>query len=162
LVGFFAGFGFLVEGMSPRRYQEDTAELVLGKHFVRERVTDEGLDCFASDRAAVVFQVPAEAEVGATGWGLHPDAQRPELAWNDEGDKLRLLALDGDKELRHWALLDLERIFHPVRFAVEGRKALMVPIEPKWADALLEHAGQQRELGRDPVSERLLLRADNA
>jgi hypothetical protein len=38
----------------------------------------------------------------------------------------------------------------------------MVPIEPQWAAALLEHAGQQRELGQDPGSERLLLRADNA
>jgi predicted transcriptional regulator len=38
----------------------------------------------------------------------------------------------------------------------------MVPIEPQWANALLEHAGQQRRLGQDPASERLLLRSDNA
>lgn len=162
LVGFFTGFGFLVEGMSPRRYQEDTAELVLGKHFLREQVTDEGLDQFARERSAVVFRVPVEAEVAATGWGLQPDCQQPEFDWEGEGDKLRLLARDGENELRAWKLLDLERIFHPVRFAVAGRKALMVPIEPRWADALLEHAGQQRTLGQDAISERLLLRADNA
>ena len=162
LVGFFTGFGFLVEGMSPRRYQEDTAELVLGKHFLREQITDEGLDQFARERSAVVFRVPAEAEVAATGWGLRPDCPQPEFDWEGEGDKLRLLARDGKNELRAWKLLDLERIFHPVRFAVAGRKALVVPIEPRWADALLEHAGQQRALGQDAISERLLLRADNA
>lgn len=162
LVGFFTGFGFLVEGMSPRRYQEDTAELVLGKHFLRERVTDETLGEFTEKRGAVVFRVPAEAEVGATGWGFQPDAQRPILDWQGEGNTLRLVARDDERDLRTWKLLDLERIFHPVRFAVAGRKALMVPIEPRWADALLEHAGQQRALGQDPASERLLLRADNA
>jgi len=59
-------------------------------------------------------------------------------------------------------MLDLERIFHPVRFAVTGRKALLVPIEPRWAAAMLEHAEQQRELDQDPAADKLLLRADNA
>ena len=162
LVGFFTGFGFLVEGMSPRRYQEDTAELVLGKHFLRERVTDHHLNDFSNNRAAVVFRMPPGAEAGPSGWGLRPDAQRPELEWEGNGEKLCLVAREGDDVLRRWGLLDLERIFHPARFAVAARKALMVPIEPRWADALLEHAGQQRELGQDAVSERLLLRADNA
>jgi GNAT superfamily N-acetyltransferase len=33
LVEFLNKFGFLIEGVSPRRYQDDTAELVLAKHF---------------------------------------------------------------------------------------------------------------------------------
>jgi N-acetylglutamate synthase-like GNAT family acetyltransferase len=162
LVGFFTGFGFLLEGMAPRRYQEETAELVLGKHFLRDRVTDDTLSNFSRDRASVVFRVPAGAETEPTGWGLQPASQQPALDWDGEGDELRLVARDDETEMRRWELLDLERIFHPIRFAIEGRKALMVPIEPKWADALLEHAGQQPELGHDAASERLLLRADNA
>jgi N-acetylglutamate synthase-like GNAT family acetyltransferase len=162
LVAFFTAFGFLVEGMSPRRYQEETAELVLGKHFIRERISDGELGEFAEKTAAVVFGVPPDADAGPAGWGLMPDVERPRLEWEGENDRLRLLARDGEEESRSWRLLDLERIFHPVRFAVAGRRALMVPIEPQWADALLEHAGQQRSLGQDAASERLLLRADNA
>jgi acetyltransferase (GNAT) family protein len=161
LVGFFTAFGFLVEGMSPRRYQEDTAELVLGEHFIRERVTDDSLRDFVR-RVGVVFRVPHGAETNPSGWGLKPDAQQPTLEWEGSEGDLRLVARDGDAELRRWTLLNLESIFHPVRFAVTGRQALMVPIQPRWADALLEHAGQQRALGQDPSSERLLLRADNA
>lgn len=163
LVRFFTGFGFLVEGMSPRRYQEDTAEMVLGKHFVRERIADVDLDVFAQTVAGVVFRVPCEAHAGSAGWGLKPDVERPGLEWEGENDRLKLVARGDDgEEVRSWRLLDLEQIFHPVRFAVPGRRALMVPIEPQWADALLEHAGQQRMLGQDAASERLLLRADNA
>jgi N-acetylglutamate synthase-like GNAT family acetyltransferase len=162
LVGFFAAFGFLVEGMSPRRYQSDTAELILGKHFIRERVTNETLNDFVEGPASVVFRVPPDVEAGPTAWALQPDAQRPLLEWEGEGDDVRLYARDSERDLRSWRLLDLERVFYPARFAVSGRRALMVPIEPKWADALLEHSGQQRQLGQDPASERLLLRSDNA
>lgn len=163
LVRFFTAFGFLVEGMSPRRYQADTAELVLGKHFIRERIGDEELAGFAEGIAGVVFRVPPEADAGPAGWGLMPDVERPVLAWEDECDRLMLVARgDRETESRSWRLLDLERIYHPIRFAVPGRRALMVPIAPQWADALLEHAGQQRTLGHDAGSERLLLRADNA
>jgi N-acetylglutamate synthase-like GNAT family acetyltransferase len=162
LVSFFTDFGFLVEGVSPRRYQADTAELVLGKHFVRERVTDETLASFADGPAGVIFRVPPGAEARPTTWGLPPDTQRPALVWDSMEEHLRLLARDGERELRAWGLLELEQVFYPARFAVSGRRALMVPIEPRWAEALLAHAGQQQRLSQDPASERLLLRADNA
>jgi N-acetylglutamate synthase-like GNAT family acetyltransferase/predicted nucleic acid-binding protein len=163
LVPFFTAFGFLVEGMSPRRYQDETAELVLGKHFIRKRISDAELGEFAATIATVVFGVPPDADAGPAGWGLMPDVERPKLEWEGANDKLSLVArADAGQESRSWRLLDLERIFHPIRFAVAGRQALMVPIEPQWADALLEHAGQQRSLGQDAASERLLLRADNA
>jgi len=162
LVGFFTGFGFLVEGMSPRRYQDDTAEMVLAKHFLRERVTDADLENFANGPAGVVFRVPPGAEASSAGWGLQPDVEHPALTWEGEKDALELVARAGDEVRRQWRLLDLERIFHPVRFAVTNRRALLVPIEPQWADALLEHAGQQRTLGQDAASERLIMRADNA
>ncbi len=162
LVEFFTAFGFLVEGVSPRRYQSDTAELVLGKQFVRERVTDETLAAFADGPANVVFCVPLGAEAWPAAWGLPPETQRPALEWSGAREHLQLIACEGERELRSWGLLELERVFYPARFAVAGRKALMVPIEPHWADALLEHAGQQRRLSQDPASERLLLRSDDA
>jgi GNAT superfamily N-acetyltransferase/predicted transcriptional regulator len=162
LVAFFTGFGFLVEGISPRRYQRDTAELVLGKHFIRERVSDETLAEFTGGPADVVFRVPRDAEAGPAAWGIQPDVQRPTLVWDGAGEELCLQAQDGARLLRSWRLLDLERVFYPVRFAIAGRQALMVPIEPHWAAALLEHAGQQQQLSQDPASERLLLRSDNA
>lgn len=162
LVAFFTAFGFLVEGVSPRRYQDETAELVLGKHFLRLRVTDDTLMSFAHGPAALVFSAPPGAQAEPPAWSLPPDAQHPGLEWTGAGERLRLVARHGERELRSWGLLDLERVFYPARFAVAGRRALMVPIEPRWADALLEHAGQQRRLSQDPASERLLLRADNA
>jgi N-acetylglutamate synthase-like GNAT family acetyltransferase len=162
LVGFFTAFGFLIEGVSPRRYQDDASELVLGKHFLRERATDDSLPEFATQYADIVFRVPAGAEVDQTGWAVAPKAQRPELGWEGHAAQLELVARADGAAVRRWSLLDLERIFYPVRFAVQDRKALMVPIEPQWAAALLEHAGQQRELGQDLGSERLVLRADNA
>jgi predicted transcriptional regulator len=106
--------------------------------------------------------VPPGAEVAPAAWGLPPEMQRPALEWSGAGEHLRLVARDGERDLRSWGLLELERVFYPARFAVAGRRALMVPIEPHWADALLEHAGQQRQLSQDPASERLLLRSDNA
>jgi N-acetylglutamate synthase-like GNAT family acetyltransferase/predicted nucleic acid-binding protein len=162
LIEFFTGFGFLIEGMSPRRYQEDTSELVLGKHFLRERVTDDTLPAFLDQRANVIFKVPPGTESDSSSWGLHPDAQAPRFDWTKRDNELQMVAEEGGDILRRWALLDLERIFHPIRFAVSGRRALMVPIEPRWANALLDYRGQQRALRQDVASERLLLRADNA
>ena len=63
LIEFFAGFGFLVEGISPRRYQEDTAEFVLAKHLPRVRVQDSDLDDFAAGIAGTVFAAPAMSVV---------------------------------------------------------------------------------------------------
>jgi hypothetical protein len=162
LIAFFTGFGFLVEGISPRRYQDDTAEFVLAKHLVRERVEDGDLEEFARRYAEVVFWVPPRADVPPTRWGLRPDAARPQLRWDLSDGSATLIACDGDTELRRWDLLDLERIFYPTRFALAGRQALLIPIQKQWADALVEYAHQQRSLSGGAASEKLLLRADNA
>ena len=78
-----------------------------------------------------------------------------------EGASLELVALADGVAERHWGLLELERTFHPVRFSLRTRKALLVPIQPRWASAMLEYPGQQPSLF-DPPSEKLILRADNA
>ena len=41
LLRFFTEFGFLVEGVSPRRYFDNEIEFVLGRHIIRKRLTDE-------------------------------------------------------------------------------------------------------------------------
>lgn len=161
LIEFFTGFGFVVEGVSPRRYQDDTAEFVLAKHLIRERITDDDLPRFADAVANVVFAVPQDADVPDTGWSLQPAAERLTFTWEGEAPQLHLVASAGERALRRWSLFDLERIFYPARFALADRKALLVPIERRWADALVEYQQQQGSL-LTGGSEKLLLRADNA
>ena len=162
LIDFFGSFGFLIEGLSPRRYQADTAELVMGKHMIRQVVDDNTLNEFAAG-VAPVFGAPASLPRGDARWALVPREAHPHLGWTGSGPDLRLVASDDDgQELRGWGLLQLETIFHPARFAVTGRRALIVPIRQQWADAMLEYPGQQRSLLAADTSDRLVLRADNA
>jgi GNAT superfamily N-acetyltransferase/predicted transcriptional regulator len=160
LLAFFTGMGFLVEGISSRRYQDNTAEIVLAKHLIRRRVEDSNRDAFVGDVASVVFAAPPGTEIASQNWSLQPDCVRPNFRWADSSHA-ELVAADGEQELRRWSLLDLERIFHPLRLALSGRQALLVPIEQRWADAMVEYAQQQQTLGSD-ASTKLLLRADNA
>lgn len=161
LIEFFRAFGFLVEGMSARRYQDDTAEIVLGKHLIRRVVDDAGLGRFVDEVASRVFSAPASVASEAETWALPPACTHPDFRWEGSGASLRLAALQDGTPLRRWGLLELERNFHPVRLALEGRKALLVPIKAQWADAMLEYTNQQRNLFAEDTSSKLLLRADN-
>jgi N-acetylglutamate synthase-like GNAT family acetyltransferase len=162
LVGFFSDFGFLVEGVSPRRYQDDTAEIVLGKHLIRRVVDAAGLDSFVDEVASRVFSAPASIAPDGETWALPPASIHPEFRWEGAGGSLRLVAYEDGTASRRWGLLELERAFHPVRFTLPGRKALLVPIQPRWADAMLEYTNQQQNLFAADASSRLLLRAENA
>jgi GNAT superfamily N-acetyltransferase len=162
LVGFFRDFGFLVEGISPRRYQEDTAEIVLGKHLIRRVVDTAGLDSFVDEVASRVFSAPASIAPEGETWALPPAGTHPEFRWEGSGGSLRLVASRDETAPRRWGLLELERAFHPIRFTIKGRKALLVPIQPRWADAMLEYAYQQGNLFAADASNKLLLRAENA
>ena len=99
------------------------------------------------------------------GWrrdlGAAAGKHTPEFEWSGEGAALELVALADSVAERRWGLLELERTFHPVRFSLRARKALLVPIQPQWAGAMLEYTGQQPSLF-DPPSEKLILRVDNA
>jgi len=164
LLGFFAAMGFLVEGGSPRRYQADTVEFVLAKHLLRERITADDLETFAADIASTVFRIPADVDVPAAYWSYAPAPMSPELRWEGSGADTSLVADVGPESAgpsRRWGLLDLERIFYPASFALAGRRALIVPIERRWAGGLVEYAQQQQILDVEPAS-KLLLRVDNA
>lgn len=162
LIGFFHAFGFLVEGVSPRRYQADTAEFVLGKHFIRRVVANADLPGFASDIASRVFAAPQGAAPEPAAWALPRATSCPSFGWVDSGASTRLVAMEDGHVARSWSLLDLERTFHPVRFDLVGRKALIVPIRPRWAESMLEYANQQQSLLTSDASDKLLLRAENA
>jgi len=163
LIDFFRTFGFLIEGISARRYQEDTAEIVLGKHLVRRVVKNSDADTFVADIAKRVFGAPASVTSEPATFALTPRVVHPEFRWEPGGAKARLVASDAEGEVRSWSLLALETIFHPVRFVLSDRPALVVPIRPEWAEAMLDFPAQQLTLlnARDG-SEKLLLRSENA
>lgn len=161
LIGFFRTFGFVIEGVSSRRYQEDTAELVLGKHVIRRLVSEADCDCFIDEVASRVFSAPASVTADGETWALAPASTHPGFEWAGEGSSLELHATTGGAPARRWGLLELERIFHPVRFSLAGRIGLIVPIQPRWAAAMLEYSPQQPSLF-GPTPDKLILRADNA
>ncbi|HEX5308062.1 MAG TPA: GNAT family N-acetyltransferase [Solirubrobacteraceae bacterium] len=162
LIGFFRAFGFLIEGVSPRRYQDDTAEIVLGKHLIRRVVDDGALSAFAQEVAARVFAAPGGLSADGGTWALAPLDAHPAFSWSGEGASLRLVArASAGTAERQWGLLDLERAFHPLRLGVSERRALLVPIQPQWAEAMLDYPTRQPSLF-ETSPEKLLLRADNA
>jgi len=163
LIDFFRRFGFLVEGVSPRRYQHDTSELVLGRHFVRAALSDTDLGGFVLSVASRVFAPPRSVTLDARTWALSPPAAPPAYDWHGEGADLELVETVGSTVMRSWDLLALETTFYPLRVATSGRPAMVVPIRPLWAEAMLGYEEQQLSLLADSQRPgRLLLRADNA
>lgn len=162
LISFFREFGFVIEGISARRYQNDTAELVLGKHIIRRLIDEQGLSSFIDEVAGCVFSAPNTVTADGETWALPPASTHPNFEWRGEGASLELCSLADGVAERRWGLLELERTFHPVRFSLTTRKALLVPIQPQWANAMLEYASQQPSLFAPGLSEKLLLRSENA
>lgn len=127
LVEFLHGFGFLIEGVSARRYQDDTAEIVLAKHFVRRVVSSDGLQHFADVEARAVFAAPRSVGASASTWAMSPRAPHPSFAWEGKGATTELVATESDVCVRRWDLLALERIFHPTRFPLPGGRRFSFP-----------------------------------
>jgi N-acetylglutamate synthase-like GNAT family acetyltransferase len=155
LVDFFTEFGFLIEGASARRYGE-RAELVLAKHLVHERYEAVELDDFAKLAAEVLLAPLADGP-----WASLPVADG-KLEWRGAGVSLALAETDRRGRVRRrFTLQKLERIFFPVTFAIAERPVLLVPIEQRWADTLIEYTGGQLTLAGGSERRRLLLRPDN-
>lgn len=158
LLPFFAEFGFVVEGVSARRYSEDHAELVVAKHFVYGDIEPSDLDRFADQVASRVLLTPAATS--PTALAVHAGGS---LRWSGSASDLTLEQLSDEGEvLRDWSLLEVERMFFPVVLAVPDRPVLLVPIEERWASSLIEFPGEQLRLGGEAPRQRLLLRPDNA
>lgn len=158
LVGFFTEFGFLVEGASARRYDAVHSELVLAKHLIHQRIDEAALDDFAEQVAGSVLAPPLEDAPWAP-----PLTETSGFQWIDSGPDRRLEQVGPlDRVVRAWSLLELERIFHPLTLAIDDRPVLLIPIEPQWAEALIEFPGEQLSIASDQARQRLLLRPDNA
>jgi hypothetical protein len=164
LVSFFAGAGFLVQGVTPERYLEGASEIVMGKHFLRREVTDDDFAQLGADLADRYFGVPvSESSVGINtdAWLLTPFTLRPRVEADPRLGRLRFLSAEGQL-LRELDAIDIERLFHPIRLLLSHRRALMVPIQPTWAQRMMRYPSTQLELFSEATPDRLLLRTDNA
>ncbi len=75
----------------------------------------------------------------------------------------RILTLslhDDNQEITNFAISDLEELFYPVRFAFNNRTAYLVPIQPRWANKMIQINNTQIQLNNH-VHNRLFLRTDN-
>lgn len=52
--GFFTRYGFTLDGISPQRYRDDSYEVIMGKRFVRERLTQRDFPGFVEH---VIFRM---------------------------------------------------------------------------------------------------------
>jgi N-acetylglutamate synthase-like GNAT family acetyltransferase len=155
LVEFFTEFGFLIEGASPRRYA-GRAELVLAKHLIHERYEADELDRFAAVAAEVLI-----APLPDRPWAAL-QLSDCKLEWMGAGAGVVLAETDQHGHVRRrFTLQQLERIFFPVTLAIPERPVLLVPIEQRWADTLIEYTGGQLTLAGSSDRRRLLLRPDN-
>lgn len=155
-VEFFSSFGFLVEGVSARRYADEFAEIVLAKHFVRRRYGPDELEEFLPI-ARSVFAGPANVTSKIVEWALPPPDPSTVVEW-DVANAAIVVSAGGLSE-RRIAIDHLEQLFYPARFALSNRPVLLVPIRPAYASQMLTYRS------REPTifdNELLFMRADNA
>jgi predicted transcriptional regulator len=130
---------------------------------LRRQLDDNGLARFAEELASTYFGVPQQAagSLQLDDVWLLPPAEREVSANADtQAGRVTLHRLEDGQVLRSFGPVDLERIFHPLRLAISSRRALMVPIQPRWADRLMSYPRAQQLLF-PPIVDRLLLRSDN-
>jgi ribosomal protein S18 acetylase RimI-like enzyme len=164
LLKFFTRYGFRIEGISHRRYQRgdgsSSAELVLTKHLLYQRITENDVDKFADELVSTVFSLPKNANVrDDKSWFIAPHY----LEINHQFDKInkKLVLIDNnDKEVNSFSISNLEETFYPVRFAFANRRAYLIPIQPQWASRMIQVNSNQTE-GTSCFTDKLFLRTDN-
>ena len=161
VLDFFLSYGFRIEGASARRYKAGETEFILTKHFFYEDVDDGGFDAFLARLSREVFGLPQHARVQDPSSWFVPPRQRELRAHRDEaGVVSKVGAFDGGTEVATLNLNELDEIVYPARLSLRGREAFLIPIRPKWADAMMEIPREQGELF--PNTDKLRLRTDNA
>ncbi len=166
LLSFFTRYGFRLEGVSQRRYQRSnggqSTELVLTKHLFYRRVTEDNLRSFADEVASTVFSLPDNGHLKQEeNWFIPPANSQVQATWkNYTGEQKLSFYVEPDKELMRFTIPDLEELFYPLRFALADREAYLVPIQPQWADRMMQINRYQR---RHPINltDKLFLRTDN-
>jgi ribosomal protein S18 acetylase RimI-like enzyme len=154
LIGYFREFGFRVEGFSANRYPRPAAELIMAKHFVRNVIrTPSDLERIAQELYERFWGL-SEASVsrfGVTSADLAVPAVFPALVMTLNNRvvtvRSRIIVEDENgRELIHHDDESLMREFYPLRIHLSGKRYLIVPIYPEWAEAMLSTSGPQTPL----------------
>ncbi|MBW4616494.1 MAG: GNAT family N-acetyltransferase [Desmonostoc vinosum HA7617-LM4] len=166
LLTFFTRYGFRIEGISQRRYQringKSSAELVLAKHFFYQRITEADINIFINNLVSTIFSVPNNENIIAnSNWFVPPLNINIQAKLHETNSSKRLiLYTNNDQEINNFAISDLEKLFYPVRFAFNNRLAYLVPIQPRWANKMIQINNTQTQLN-SYAYDRLFLRTDN-
>lgn len=161
VLDFFFLYGFRLEGASTRRYKSGTPEYILSKHLYYERVSDESIDTFLQRLSSEVFSLPDEEVASSSArWFMPPHRIELQARSNAQRRLVHVAVCDEGHETRRMTLRELEEITYPARFRLAGREAFMIPIQPQWADALMDVTRSQGTLFQN--ADKLRLRTDNA
>lgn len=165
LLTFFTRYGFRIEGISQRRYQradgKSSAELVLAKHFFYQRITEADINIFINDLVKTVFSIPSNENIVANNnWFVPPQFIQITAKLHETNLSKKLILYNQNQEINNFAISDLEKLFYPVRFALNNRLAYLVPIQPRWANKMIQINNAQTQL-TSHVNDRLFLRTDN-
>lgn len=164
LLTFFTRYGFRIEGISHRRYQRgdggSSAEIVLTKHLIYQRITENEVDNFADELVRTVFSLPTNVNVrDSNSWFISPNNLEITHKFNNINNKLELIN-SKNETVNSFSIYNLEEIFYPVRFAFTNRKAYLIPIQPQWSSQMIQVNSNREEL-TSHVTDKLFLRTDN-
>jgi GNAT superfamily N-acetyltransferase/predicted nucleic acid-binding protein len=163
IIRFCVSFGFRIEGAAQRRYSKGGTELVLAKHFVYRSVSEVELGAWLDDIAETVFSVTPPCETAAkANWFVQPQVERRRAVWNPDTRATALLGREPDDRI-DLTVPDLESLFYPVRLALGGRTAYVVPIQKQWADRMMDsRPAKSTQTSLFTFVDKLMLRIDNA
>lgn len=149
LIAYFYKFGFRVEGIAANRYPRelDAAEVVLGKHFIRDTVTTpEGLQSLRSSLCSKVWGISKKPRFSSKIFGVSGDnfffpfhIQKAVAVLDSRETSVNpRITIKGkrDRTLRGFNDYDLMREFYPLKIFLRNKKYIVVPIQPKYSGEL--------------------------
>jgi ribosomal protein S18 acetylase RimI-like enzyme len=150
LIAYFYKFGFRVEGIAANRYPRnpDAAEVVLGKHFIRDVVTNPGqLESMKNSLCHKIWGI-SETPIfsskifGVTGnnffFPFHVREGTAVLDSRETSVNPRVTIIGKrDKILREFNDYDLMREFYPLKIFLRNKNYIAVPIKPNYSRELL-------------------------
>lgn len=160
IIDFLLGFGFRIEGAAQRRYTKGGTEFVLAKHLSYSVLTEDTLPTWRNGFASSVFSItPPSTPSAAENWFVRPRSVRRTIDWDAASLRVRVCG-DEQDDIVSFTVADLETLFYPVRFALPGRLAYVVPIQPQWAERMMDTKPAQAKMFS--FVDKLMLRIDNA
>ena len=181
LIRFFTDLGFAVEGVSACRYGSASHEVILARHLLHEKISEEKITELAE---RIVCDITC-ADVTETSEGMVrgktslPSTLGPlqpsdiNVSYGDaisdealtrhlyEKNSTPLLEIRDDRGNLHTLdALDLESRFYPLRLERQDCPAFIIPIQQRWAQALFQWKEPQLSLF-SPEADKRFLRLDN-